>query len=44
MEYVRERGSFEDVPVDEIKRVFSQTYPRYFNLGPDAARYSFYPV
>jgi hypothetical protein len=44
MEYVRERGSFADVPADEIKRVFSQTYPEYFNLGPDAARYSFYPV
>jgi transglutaminase-like putative cysteine protease len=44
MEYVRERGSFADVPADEIKRVFSQTYPKYFNLGPDAARYSFYPV
>jgi transglutaminase-like putative cysteine protease len=44
MEYVRSRGSFADVPADEIKRVFSQTYPKYFNLGPDAARYSFYPV
>jgi transglutaminase-like putative cysteine protease len=44
MEYVQERGSFADVPADEIKRVFSQTYPEYFNLGPDAARYSFYPV
>jgi transglutaminase-like putative cysteine protease len=44
MEYVQERGSFADVPAEEIKRVFSRTYPEYFNLGPDAARYSFYPV
>jgi transglutaminase-like putative cysteine protease len=41
MEYVRERGSFADVPADEIKRVFSQTYPKYYNLGPDAARQAF---
>jgi transglutaminase-like putative cysteine protease len=41
MEYVRSRGSFADVPADEIKRVFSQTYPEYFNLGPDAARLAF---
>jgi transglutaminase-like putative cysteine protease len=38
MEYVRDRGSFADVPVEEIKRVFSDTYPRYYNLGPDAHR------
>ena len=44
MEYVRERGSFADVPADEIKRVFSQTYPRYYNLGPDAAKESFAPA
>jgi hypothetical protein len=44
MEYLRERGSFADVPADEIKRVFSQTYPRYYNLGPDAAKESFAPA
>jgi len=44
MEYVRERGSFADVPADEIKRVFSQTYPQYYNLGPDAAKHSFAPA
>ena len=38
MEYVRERGSFADVPADEIKRVFTETYPRYYNLGPDAPK------
>lgn len=41
MEYVRERGSFADVPVGEIKRVFSETYPKYYNLGPDAAKETF---
>jgi len=44
MEYVRERGTYGDVPADEIRRVFSETYPKYFNLGPDAARLSFAPA
>jgi transglutaminase-like putative cysteine protease len=44
MEYVRERGSFFDVPAEDIKRVFSETYPHYFNLGPDAAKYRFTPA
>jgi transglutaminase-like putative cysteine protease len=44
MEYVRSRGSFADVPVDEIKRAFRETYPQYFNLGPDAAKASFTPA
>lgn len=41
MEYVRERGSYADVPAEEIKRVFGETYPKYYNLGPDAAKESF---
>jgi transglutaminase-like putative cysteine protease len=44
MEYVHERGSHFDVPAEEIKRVFSETYPAYFNLGPDAAKHSFAPA
>src|SRR5919197_4031544 len=40
MEYVRDRGAYADVPVDEIKRVFSETYPAYYNLGPDAQKHS----
>jgi transglutaminase-like putative cysteine protease len=44
MEYVRERGSFFDVPAEDIKSVFSETYPRYFNLGPDAAKFTFAPA
>jgi len=44
MEYVRDRGTYGDVPADEIRRVFSETYPKYFNLGPDAAKLSFVPA
>ena len=44
MEYVRERGSYDDVPAEEIRRVFSETYPKYFNLGPDAAKLDFAPA
>ena len=44
MEYVRERGSFADVPAQEIKQVFAETYPEYYNLGPDAARETFAPA
>jgi transglutaminase-like putative cysteine protease len=44
MEYVRERGTYGDVPADDIRRVFSETYPKYFNLGPDAAKLSFAPA
>ena len=41
MEYLRERGAFADVPAADIKRVFAETYPRFYNLGPDAARQKF---
>jgi len=41
MEYVRDRGAFADVPAEDIKRVFAETYPRFYNLGPDAARQKF---
>jgi transglutaminase-like putative cysteine protease len=44
MEYVRERGAFADVPVEEIQRAFRATYPSHFNLGPDAARQTFAPA
>ncbi len=41
MEYLRDRGVFADVPVDEIQRVFRETYPRFYGLGKDAAKESF---
>jgi len=44
MEYMRDRGTYGDVPAEEIRRVFSETYPKYFNLGPDAAKLSFAPA
>lgn len=44
MEYVRFRGAYADVPADEIRRVFADTYPRYFNLGPDARKETFEPA
>lgn len=44
MEYVHDRGVFADVPAQEIKRVFAETYPEYYNLGPDAANASFAPA
>jgi transglutaminase-like putative cysteine protease len=44
MEYVRDRGVFADVPAEEIKRAFRDTYPLRFNLGPDAARQTFAPA
>ena len=34
MEYLRDRGSFADVPVDEIQRAFREAYPRFFKGGP----------
>lgn len=44
MEYVHDRGSFADVPADEIRRVFAATYPAQFNLGPDAHKEVFEPA
>lgn len=44
MEYVRDRGSYADVPADEIRRVFAEIYPDYFNLGPDARKEAFEPA
>jgi len=41
MEYVRWRGEFADVPAAEIQRVFRETYPELYNLGPAAAQRQF---
>ena len=43
MEYLRDRGSFADVPVDDIQKVFRETYPRFYKLGKDAAKETFAP-
>jgi hypothetical protein len=41
---VHERGCYADVPVEEIRRAFREFYPKYFMLGPDAAKESFTPA
>jgi transglutaminase-like putative cysteine protease len=41
MEYLRDRGSFADVPVAEIQAAFRETYPRLYRLGADATRETF---
>jgi transglutaminase-like putative cysteine protease len=43
MEYLRDRGSFADVPVEDIQKVFRETYPRFYTLGKDAAKENFTP-
>ena len=44
MEYVRDRGTFADVPADAIRQAFRELYPGYYNLGPDAAKETFEPA
>lgn len=41
MEYVRQRGSFADVPTAEIQQAFRETYPKFYGLGRDAAKETF---
>ena len=41
MEYLRDRGSFADVPVAEIQRAFRETYPGLYGLGQAAAKETF---
>jgi len=41
MEYLRDRGSFADVPVAQIQQVFREVYPGLYALGKDAARETF---
>ena len=41
MEYVRMRATYADVPADEIRQAFAELYPRFYNLGPDAAKEAF---
>ncbi len=34
MEYVRDRGSFDDLPLDEIRACFEEMYPRWVDERP----------
>ena len=41
MEYVRDHGSFDDVPAERIQRAFREYYPPVYALGSDAAKETF---
>lgn len=41
MEYLRDRGSFADVPFDEISNAFREFYPQLYALHGDAAGETF---
>ena len=41
MEYLRDRGVYADVPVDEIQRAFREAYPRLYSMGADVAKETF---
>lgn len=41
MEYLRDRGSFADVPVEEIQTAFRAFYPQLYALRGEAAKESF---
>jgi transglutaminase-like putative cysteine protease len=43
MEYLRDRGTYADVPVDAIQQAFREAYPRFYRLGRDAAKETFTP-
>lgn len=43
MEYLRDRGTYADVPVDAIQQAFREAYPRFYRLGRDAAKETFAP-
>ena len=37
MEYIRQRGSFDDLPLDQIQADFREFYPGWFDADVDAA-------
>lgn len=41
MEYLRDRGSYADVPVAEIRAAFKEYYPRLYALAGEAAKENF---
>ena len=38
MEYIHQRGSFDDLPLDQIQRDFREFYPGWFELTPSGRR------
>ena len=43
MEYLRDRGTYADVPVADIQHAFKEAYPKFYRLGRDAAKETFSP-
>jgi transglutaminase-like putative cysteine protease len=43
MEYLRDRGTYADVPVEAIQQAFREAYPKFYRLGRDAAKETFAP-
>ena len=43
MEYLRDRGTYADVPVADIQKAFREAYPKFYRLGQDAAKETFAP-
>lgn len=41
MEYLRDRGSYADIPADEIREVFREFYPKLYALKGQATRETF---
>jgi transglutaminase-like putative cysteine protease len=41
MEYVGDRGRYADVPVEQIKQAFRDSYPSLYRLGAEATREAF---
>jgi transglutaminase-like putative cysteine protease len=41
MEYLRDRGVYADVPVDEIQSAFREAYPKLYSMGADVAKETF---
>ena len=41
MEYLRDRGVYADVPVDEIQGAFRDAYPKLYSMGADVAKETF---
>lgn len=41
MEYLRDRGRYPDIPVQEIQDAFREAYPKFYRLGAAAAKESF---
>lgn len=41
MEYLRDRGTFADVPVAQIQQAFRELHPQFYDMKEDAAKESF---